>query len=280
MDKVTVVTEALRDEATKCAAEEYPRMAPDPAITPESITQQFNASIEQTRTGIDQIITGFNNLVDEVRGKAWLLGGAVMLWIKSKLDDVREAVRKLIDKANYMIEHSTPIVSLILTSFDWLTDVQHPASAAAGRVPVKDDKLVYWKGEASDAYNNELPFQQGAANDMAAKADFISTWLFTIAKANVDYAVKMAENISMLAGEITQAAVDAASVFGVIEAINACAGAAGALVENALNTLFGIANRVVDLLKNARDASASINNVEKLAGPPSGTWPQAVNVHA
>ena len=49
-------------------------------------------------------------------------------------------------------------------------------------------------------------------------------------------------------------------------------------MEKALNQLFGIATRVVDLLKNARDASASINNVEKLVGPPAGTWPQAVNV--
>ena len=255
-------------------------MAPDPGVTPESITQQFNASIESSNSGIDKIIEGFNNLVEEVKDKAWLLGGAILLWMKSKLDDVREAIKKLIEKAKYMIKHSTPIVSLILTSFDWLTDVQNPASAAAGRVPVKGDKLVYWKGEAADAYTNKLPFQQGAASDMATKADFISTWLFTIAKANVEYAVKMAENISLVAGEIVQAAVDAASVFGIIEAINAVAGAVGSLVENALNALFDIANRVVDLLKNARDASASINNVEKLVGPPSGTWPQAVNVHA
>jgi hypothetical protein len=253
-------------------------MAPEPGVTPESITQSFHSSIESTREGIDRVVNGFNGIINEVNDKRWMLGAALLLWIKSKLDGVRAAIKKLIDKANYMIEHSTPIVSLILTSFDWLTKVQKPASGAAGRVPVKTDNLVYWKGEASDAYNNKVPFQQGAASDMATKADFISTWLFTIAKANVEYAVKMAETISLLAKAITQAAVDAASVFGIIEAINAVAKVAGELVEKALNTLFGIANRVVDLLKNARDASASVNNVEKLPGPPSGVWPQAVNV--
>lgn len=253
-------------------------MAPGPGVTPESITSQFDSALESARKGITDCINGFNRLVGEVKDKLWLLGGAVALWIKHKLDGAREGIKKLIDKAQYMIQHSTPVVSLILTSFDWLSQVQKPSSAAAGRVPLKGDGLLYWKGEAADAYGARLPFQQSAASDMATKADFISTWLFTIAKANVEYAVKMAENISMLAGEITQAAVDAASVFGVIEAINAVAGATGQIVENALNTLFGIATRVVDLLKNARDASASINNVEKLVGPPAGSWPQAVNV--
>ena len=253
-------------------------MAPGPGITPEALTAEFNRSIEQARTGVQQIIDGFNNLVEEIRSKAWLLGAGAMLWVKHKLDDARAGLQTIVDKARYLIDHSTPVVSLILTSFDWLSQVQKPASTAAGRVPVKRDKLIYWKGEAAEAYNAKIPFQQAAASDMATKADFISTWLFTIAKTNVEYAVKTAEYISLIAGAVTQAAVDAASVFGIIEAINAVADAAGALVEKALNQLFGIATRVVDLLKNARDASASINNVEKLVGPPAGTWPQAVNV--
>lgn len=253
-------------------------MAPGPGITPEGLTSEFNRSIEQVRTGVQQIMDGFDRLIEEIRDKAWLIGAGLMLWIKQKLDGARAGLQTIIKKAQYLIDHSTPVVSLILTSFDWLSDVQKPASAAAGRIPVKGDKLGYWKGEASDAYGRKIPFQQGAASDMATKADFISTWLFTIAKANVDYAVKTAEYISLIAGKVTQAAVDAASVFGIIEAINAVADAAGSIVEKALNQLFGIANRVVDLLKNARDASASINNLEKLSGPPAGTWPQAVNI--
>ncbi len=252
-------------------------MAPGPGITPEALTAEFYRSVDSVRTGIQQIIDGFNRLVDEIRHKAWLLGGAALLWIKHKLDDARGGLQRIIDKGRYLVEHSTPVVSLIMTSFGWLNDVQKPASATAGRVPLKGDKLVYWKGAAAEAYNGKLPFQQAAASDMATKADFISTWLFTIAKANVEYAVKMAEYVSLVAGAIAQAAIDAASVFGIIEAVNAVADAAGLLVEKALNQLFGIASRVVDLLKNARDATASINNVEKLVGPPAGTWPQAVH---
>ncbi|MFI7598999.1 hypothetical protein [Actinoplanes sp. NPDC049681] len=253
-------------------------MAPDPAITPEGLTQEFRTAIDKARSGIELIIDGFNKIVDEVSSKRWLLGAAVLLWVKEKLDGAREGLQKIIDKARYLVEHSTPVVSLILTSFDWLAQVQRPASAAAGRIPVKGDKLIYWKGAAADAYSAKIPFQQAAASDMATKADFISTWLFTIAKANVEYAVKMGEYIALIAGAVTQAAVDAESVFGIIEAINAVASAAGAVVDKAINQLFSIATRVVDLLKNARDASASINNLEKLAGPPVGTWPQAVNV--
>ncbi|MEV4706836.1 hypothetical protein [Actinoplanes sp. NPDC049316] len=39
-----------------------------------------------------------------------------------------------------------------------------------------------------------------------------------------------------------------------------------------------ITSYVVDLLNNARDATASIDNVEKLVGPSAGTWPQAVTL--
>jgi len=252
-------------------------MAPGPGITPEALTAEFNRSIEQARTGVQQIIDGFNNLVEEIRGKAWLLGAGAILWIKHKLDDARAGLQKIVDKAQYLIDHSTPVVSLILTSFDWLSQVQKPASTAAGKVPVKRDKLVYWKGEAADAYNAKIPFQQAAASDMATKADFISTWLFTIAKGNVEYAVKAAENISMLAGELTQAAVDAGGVLTILEAVNTLAGAVGSLVENALNMLFDIANQVVDALQKMRDVNASMGNKAAMTGP-GGTWPQAVNV--
>lgn len=253
-------------------------MAPEPGITPDALTAEFRRSIDQVSVGVRQIIDGYNQLIEEIRDKRWLLGGPALLWIKGRITEVHTHLQKIVAKAEYLIEHSTPVVSLIITSFDWLDQVQKPASAVAGRVPVKDDKLVYWKGEAAEAYAGKLPFQQAAATDMATKADFISTWLFTLAKANIEYAVKTAEYVSLVAGTIAQAAVDAASVFGIIEAINAVADAVGDIVEKALNQLFGIATRVVDLLKNARDATASINNIEKLAGPPAGTWPQAVNV--
>lgn len=251
-------------------------MAPDPGVTPEAITAQFNNALETVRRGITECVNAFNKIVKEVNSKRFVLGAA-MLWIKNKLEDLQTAMRKLIDKAKYLVEHAAPVVSLILTAFDWLSDVQKPASAVAGQLPVKGDMLVYWKGEAAQAYDNKLSFQQGAASDMAAKADFISTWLFSIAKANVEYAVKVAENVSLMAGKIAQAAIDAGSVFGIIEAVNAVAEAVGQLVENALNLLINLANRVVDLLKNARDATAVINNTEKLPGPPAGSWPQAVN---
>jgi hypothetical protein len=219
------------------------------------------------------IVSGFNDLVRAVNKHLWILGAAGILWIKHKLEQVRDSAQKLIDKARYMIEHSTPILSLILTSFDWISQVQRPASDVAARLPVATDNLVYWSGGAADAYNNKLGPQKDAASDVVLKADFISAWLFSIAQTNVDYVVKMAEVVSLLAGKITQAAVDAGSVFGVIEAINAVASAAGDIVERGLNTLFGIASRLVALLKNVRDASASINNHEKL---PGGAWPQAV----
>jgi hypothetical protein len=244
-----------------------------PTVDLESVRAAFYQGVEDARKGVGLLVSGFNDLVHAVNKHLWLLGAAGVLWIRHKLEQVRDAAQKLVEKARHMIDHSTPIVSLILTSFDWISQVQKPASDAAARIPVTTDNLVYWSGGAAQAYTNKTGPQKDAASDVVAKADFISTWLFSIAQTNVDYVVKMAEIVSLLANKITQAAVDAASVFGVIEAINAVAGAAGDIVERGLNTLFGIASRLVALLKNVRDASSSINNHEKL---PGGAWPQAV----
>lgn len=253
-------------------------MAPDPGVSPEGMTSEFQKAVNTIKECIERVKDEFSKLVGNIKKWAWMLGAPVVWWIKNKLDDVRNGAEKLLEKAQYLVEHAGGVPSLILMAFRWLTVVQKPASSIGGQIPVSEDMLVYWEGQASDLYNKKAGFQQNAANDMATKADFISGWLFTIAKANVEYAVKLSENISMLVGQIAQAAVDAAGVFTVLEAVNALADAVGSLVENALNMLFNIANNLVDALKNMRDANASIDNLSNLSGPPAGTWPQAVRV--
>jgi hypothetical protein len=255
-------------------------MAPDPGVSPEGMTSEFNAAVQKIKDSIEKAKSEFSKIVGHVKKWAWVLGAAALWWIKNKLDSVKHAAEQLLEKEQYFVEHAGGVPSLILMAFKWLTVVQKPASGIGGQIPNGGNNLVYWKGEAADVFGKKIPFQQNASNDMATKADFISTWLFTIAKANVEYAVKLAENLSMLVGHLVQAAIDAEGVFTVLEAVNALADAVGSLVENALNILIGIANNLVDALKNMRDATAAIDNLANLPGPPAGTWPQAVNVPA
>ncbi|GLY99333.1 hypothetical protein [Actinoplanes sp. NBRC 103695] len=253
-------------------------MPPDAGLSPDAMTAEFRRAIEQARTGIGQIVESFNSIVEKVHDWGLLAGGAVLLWAKEKLDEFRTKLVELVGKAQHMVEHSTPIVSLIITSFEWLERVQKPATGVAGQIAVKGDRLVYWKGAAAETYGAKLPFQQAATSDMAAKADFISTWLFTIAKANVDYARSLGSYVSEIAGGLISAAATATTVIGIPWAIDQLAKIVGGLVTKALDDTMNMASRLVEVLKSARDAKASVNNVEKLAGPPVGTWPQAVNV--
>ena len=251
-------------------------MAPDPGSSPDAMSAAFNDALETIREGIDQAVDGFNLLVLQVQKWAWALGPS-MLWIKGKLDQVRDAVAKMIEKVKWVLEHSAGVPSLIITAFKWLSMVQTPTSTIAGQIGNKDLMLAYWQGQAATVYTERGVIQRAAANDMATKADFISTWLFTIAKSNVEYAVKGAENISMLAGKLLQAAIDAGGVLTLLEAVNTLAGAVGSLVEDAMNMLFGIANELVSALQKLRDVNASMGNKAAMSGP-NGTWPQAVNV--
>jgi hypothetical protein len=252
-------------------------VAPEPGANPDAMTSEFEGAIRRIGESIAEAVKGFNDLIGDIKKWAWALGAPVMLWIKNKMDDVREGLQKLIEKVQWVVEHAGGVPSLIITSFKWLSMVQTPASLIAGQIGNKDLMLSYWEGQAATVYGERSTAQAAAATDMATKADFISTWLFTIAKGNVEYAVKAAENISMLAGELTQAAIDAGGVLTILEAVNTLAGAVGSLVENALNMLFNIANQVVDALQKMRDVNASMGNKAAMTGP-GGTWPQAVNV--
>jgi len=240
------------------------------------MTAEFEKAVRDISESITKAVTGFNTLVGKINDKAWALGGS-MLWIKHKLDGVRDNLKKLIEKVKWVVEHAGGVPSLIITSFKWLSLVQTPTSSIAGRIGTKDVVLVKWQGDAATVYTERIVGQQNACTDLATKADFISTWLFTIAKGNVEYAVKAAENISLMAGEMAQAAIDAAGVFTMLEAVNTLAGLCGTRVENALNMLFDIANKLVDTWQKMRDVNASMGNKAAWTGP-GGSWPQAVNV--
>ncbi|GAA0798660.1 hypothetical protein [Spirilliplanes yamanashiensis] len=254
-------------------------MAPPQAAEIDEARELFDRAVAEVRAGVGLVVDNFTRLVDNLNDHRWLVAAGGLLtvagweWAKGKIDELRAGVVELLDKAQYALDHSTPIISLILTSFDWVSGVYGPASDIAGRVPVKADHLLYWKGEAADAYAAKLSAQAAAAGDVAAKADAVSTWLFTVVKANVEYLVTMGGYISILAGDLAAAAIDAASVAGFLEAIGKCGSMLGRVIEKGLNDLMNLSKRLVDQLKNVRDIEAMVTGKEKM---PGGHWPQAV----
>jgi hypothetical protein len=248
-------------------------MAP-PAGSATEYTEPFNKAFDQINEGIKKCIDGFNALVSKVKHWAWLLGGAALLWIKHSLDKARDALNDLMAKIKYALEHQTPVISLMNISFEWVNKVRSPISELSFPCTKPlNENLAKWSGDAASSYNTKAGQQKGAVDDCVAKSEFISQWLFKIAKSNVDFAAKMAEIVTSLAGKFAQALVDAGGVVTIPWAIDTLGSAVGDIVSKGLNLLVNIGQRLIETLGNVRDLTSQAGDHSKL---PSGKWPEAV----
>lgn len=245
-----------------------------PATMDIEYTTPFNKAFEDIQTGIQTSVDKFNEIVDQVNRWRWLLGAAALLWIKNNLDNAREALSRMVEKVKYALDHQLPVLSLISSSFNWIRDVKTPVSELSfAAVDPLNENLAKWSGDAASSYSAKAAQQKGAIDETVVKAEFISQWLFKIAKANVDFAVQLAKIVTGLAGHFTQAAVEATTVIDIPWAISTLAKATGSLVEDGLNTLISIVQRFVDALGNIRDLATQVGDHSKL---PGGYWPEAV----
>jgi hypothetical protein len=163
-------------------------MAPTDVVDIE-FTAPFNAAFDSMRTAIKKAVDGFNTLVGRVNDYRWLLGPVAMWWVKKNLETARDVLTKIIDMVQHAFEHQIPVLSLIYTSFKWIDTVKKPISEVSFAITEPDARnqnLYKWTGDAAGAYNAKSTKQKAAADEVVTKAEFISQWLFKIAKANVD----------------------------------------------------------------------------------------------
>ncbi|MFK3985255.1 hypothetical protein ACI2K4_33385 [Micromonospora sp. NPDC050397] len=237
-------------------------------------TGPFNTAFDQIREGAQKAVDAFNDLVAKVNRWAWLIGPAALWWIKHNLDAIRDALDKVLEKVRYAIEHQLPVLSLISISFRWVGEVKTPVSelSFAATEPADED-LVKWTGDAAAAYTRKSTQQKAAIDESVLKAEFISQWLFKIAKANVDFAAELAKIVTGLANKIVEAAAEAGGVITLPLVIETLGNSVGTLVEEGLNILITVGQRFVDALGNVRDLATQVGDHSKL---PGGNWPQAV----
>jgi hypothetical protein len=247
-------------------------MAP-PSYGDVEYTAPFNKAFEDIRDAIKKAVDGFNAVVGHVNDKRWLLGPA-LFWIKDNLETARDALVKVINLVQHALEHQMPVLSLIYQSFNWVDHVKKPVSELSfPTTEPANQNLAKWTGDTANSYNAKAVKQKAAVDEVVAKAEFISQWLFKIAKANVDYAVQLAKIVTDLAGRFVQAAVDATSVIDLPWAVDTLASMVGTLVKEELNALVSIGQRFVDALGNVRDLATQVGDHSKL---PGGAWPEAV----
>jgi uncharacterized protein YukE len=234
----------------------------------------FNAAFQQIQEGAKKAVDAFNDLVEKVHKWSWLLGGPALLWIKHNLEKVRSALQTVLEKVKYALEHQAPVLSLIDVSFRWVREVKTPVSELSFVItdPVDED-LVAWTGDAARAYNRKAAQQKDAVDETVAKAEFISQWLFKIAKSNVDFAAALAKMVTAVASKIVEALGDASGVVTLPMVANALGKAVGDLVTAGLDALITIGQRFVEALGNVRDLATQVGDHSKL---PAGRWPEAV----
>lgn len=236
--------------------------------------EPFTTAFNEIQTGVTMCVEGFNKLVDKVNEWRWLLGAIALWWIRNKLQEVRDALQTVIDKVRYAMDHQVPVLSLMRTSFRWVTEVKTPVSELSFiTTEPEDEDFAKWTGDAANRYAAKSAQQKAAVDETVVKAEFISQWLFKIAKANVDYAVELAKIVTGLAGKFTQAAIDAATVIDIPWAIDTLAKMVGDIVTAGLNTLLAVQQRFVEALGNVRDIATQVGDHSKL---PGGNWPEAV----
>jgi len=203
------------------------------------------------------------------------LGPVAIWWIRANLEDIKKGVREAIKLVNHLLQHYMPVISLIMASFRWTSEVRPPLSDLEFEAERADNRMFrQWEGDAADEYKDIAKEQKEALHDVSEKSEFVSKWLLTIARENVAFAKKMYEFVVDLL-EILAKAVSQAVMANVPFAIDDAAELIGTAVGNTLRALGEIAERLVANIGNARDLVAASGDRSKLS---SRRWPDAVTV--
>lgn len=253
-----------------------------PSGTAADYTGPFEKFVIEIQDGFHKAEAKFNEIVDNLN--SWQIqlalaamgaGGIALMWmIKNSLKNLLEGLRRLAKFVDTVIQHHTPIVSLIVTSFEWTNRIKGPNSnLSLATVQPASDNLYNWSGAARSAYDAKANIMKAAVDEITARSEFMSKWLFTVTKTNVEYVKKLAEIITFLVGKLVDAAAKAGSVIGLPLLGQTIGDAAGGLTEKSLNVLIQMGVNLVTALGDVRDVSGAIQDNTKL---PNGSWPQVV----
>ncbi|MEU4247758.1 hypothetical protein AB0F15_10135 [Amycolatopsis sp. NPDC026612] len=244
---------------------------------PEAYTGPLEDMFARIEGEVHKIIDKYNAAVDHINDWKYVLGPA-LIWISDALQKIRDGLDKVVKLVRYAVEHHTPVVSLIIHSFNWQDHVQKDVSAVVGSVEAPaDPNLAYWEGAAATEYRNRAKTQRDAVEAIGGqggKADAISSWLMNIAKLNVEFMTGLVKIVADFLGALVTAGLEGATVVEIPFAVKDLAGAIGGLVTNGINRLAEIATRLMGTLAGVRDAKGLMNDPRL----PGGQWPQAVNL--
>jgi hypothetical protein len=253
-----------------------------PSGSAADYTGPFEKFVKEIQDGFHKAEAKYHEIVDNLN--SWQIqlaliamggSGVALMWmIKNALENLLEGLRRLAKFVDEMLKHHTPIVSLMVTSFEWTNRIKGPNSnLSLDCTKPASDNLYNWTGAANSAYKDKAATMKAAVDEITARSEFISKWLFTVTKTNVEYVKKLAEIITFIVGKLVDAAAKAGSVIGLPLLGQTIGDAAGGLTEKSLNVLIQMGVNLVTALGDVRDVSGAIQDNTKL---PNGSWPQVV----
>src|SRR5437868_5211341 len=123
-------------------------MAPNTSVDTgevESSRVALEKAFDSLRKGVDTVVDAFNHIVEKVNHYRWIIGPVGMYFIKNHLDDIRTHLKQALDIAEKVVQSGTPVLSLFLTSIDYLAAVEKPlGDVSYGINTPADDNLQYW----------------------------------------------------------------------------------------------------------------------------------------
>lgn len=240
-------------------------------------------AFDSLREAVDQCVNEFNRVVNEVNAYRAVIENQPFYYIRAaslalhfidkNIERIRELLKEPLNLAEEVLQNWVPMVSLFVTSGDYLNTIRGPLHAIAHEVKAPaDDNLHYWSGAAASAYQVKQDGQQEAVEASAEFAQAVSEWLFNIGKMNVAYIVRLVQALIDAAMELVNITVNGAAIINIQFAIDDAGDMIAKLVQTVLNELVEIANTIVATIEDYNKMTVEKSKV----GLPEGRWPQAV----
>jgi hypothetical protein len=258
----------------------------------------FRAGVSVLDQGIQHIQDAWNGLINAVNGFIqrvndylddrhfwqkpfdWLFDdlqeGCEKL--RALIAQVQEKVNSILDTVQKSVNGSFPVFSLFDVGMDWGTKVKTPLSDISPDL-TPSGKIDSWRGPAHETFKTRVQDQADAIDAVVGKVTATSTWLSSVAEANVDFVADLTSQVSDVVATLTAVGADVAEVAatdvaGVLQASNHASEGTGQAVSLILNYLASLASRLSGVVAQINELA---NEYGDHTGLPRGQWPQAVS---
>lgn len=198
--------------------------------------------------------------------------------IRTKFGELREKVDRLLPMFRKVAERSVPVLSLCDHSFTYLSHVFAPLGDLYNRAGDLNPNAAYWDGPTKTYYVDQVVADQQAALDRVTDhTQKLSSWLVDTAAKNTDYMVTLVHNVTFLANDLVEVAVNVAATAedfaSVYFAIDHLAELAGNTVQAILDQTAELMGFLVGAVKGIQELAVLKYEHRDL---PAGGWPQSV----